>query len=271
VPDAGKALITGASAGIGRAFAVGLAQRGYDLIVTARRRSRLEELASSLTASAGVSVEVHPADLSEADELAGLVDRASSDPALTLLVNNAGFGAYRPFVEIDPEVARSLVDVHVNATVQLTRAVLPGMVERGGGAVINIASLLAFSGLLPSPPLPHRATYAGAKSFMVTFTQTLAGELTGTGVHVMVSCPGVVDSEFHDVQGMDMSQAPAKMSAEDLVKGTLRGLELGEVICIPGLEYDALLQQMLQAQLMVMGSAGGPDTAGRLASRYSSS
>jgi len=265
-----RALITGASAGIGEAFAERLARGGYDLVIAARRRERLDALAQRLAKETGAEVEVFVADLSEAGDLARLEERAASDEGLTLLVNNAGFGAYRPFVELDPAVAESLIDVHVTATVRLTRAVLPRMVARGSGAVVNIASMLAFSGTLPAGPLPHRATYAASKSFMVTFTQTLAGELAGTGVRVMVCCPGVVKTEFHEVQGMDFSRAP-RMSSEDIVRATLAGLALGEVVCVPALEDASLIESVGEAQRALLGGAsiGMRDgSVPQIASRY---
>lgn len=263
-----RALVTGASAGIGEAFAERLARDGYDLILAARRRDRLEAIAERLAKETGAGIEVFALDLTKASELARLEERAASDESLTLLINNAGFGGYRPFVELDPAVAEQLVDVHVTATVRLTRAVLPGMIARGRGAIVNVASLLAFSGTLALDRLPKRAVYAGAKSFMVTFTQTLAGELAGTGVRAMVCCPGVVKTEFHEVQGMDMSQAP-RMSSSDVVTATLAGLELGEVVCVPTLEDSSIIERLGEDQLQLFGSAGpGPSGPPELASRY---
>jgi uncharacterized protein len=265
-----RALVTGASAGIGEAFAERLARDGYDLILTARRRERLDAIAGRLSKETGTDVEVFPADLSDASDLAALEERAASDERLTLLINNAGFGGYRPFVDIDPGVAEELIDVHVTATVRLTRAVLPGMIARDDGSIVNIASLLAFSGTLPADPLPQRAVYAAAKSFMVTFTQTLSGELAGTGVRAMVCCPGIVKTEFHEVQGMDLSHVP-RMSSEDIVTATLAGLELGEVVCVPPLEDASLVDKLGESQRALLGSASVGARGGigpQLASRY---
>lgn len=262
-----SALITGASAGIGEAFAERLARDGYDLIITARRGGRLESLAERLGQETDSTVEVLTADLTDENDLARLEERAASDDHLSLLINNAGFGGYRPFVDLDPDVAEDLIDVHVTAMVRLTSAVLPGMIARDRGAVVNMASLLAFSPSLPAPPLPHRATYVGAKSFIVAFTQLLAGELAGTAVRAMVCCPGIVESEFHEVQGMDLSHMPA-MSAEDVVTAVLTGLERGEVICIPPLEDDSVLEAFLEAQRAVLFVGGPGGSAGQLASRY---
>jgi short-subunit dehydrogenase len=265
--DRGRALVTGASGGIGSAFAEAIARRGEDLILTARRTDRLEQLAARLRAETESEVEVVPADLTQDEDVDALVERLSSEDRLTFLVNNAGFGGYRPFVELDPDDAENILDVHVGATVRLTRAALPGMIERGSGAVINVASMLAYSGLLPAPPLPFRATYAAAKSFVITFSQLVAGEVARSGVRVMVCCPGLVRTEFHDVEGMDISHMP-QMSAEDVVSAALKGLELGETICVPGLEDVTMLEEALQAQMKVMFTSAGPGATGELASRY---
>ena len=203
-----RALVTGASSGIGTAFAQRLAQEGFDLVVVARRRQRLEALAERLRADAGVEVDVIAADLTDPDKLRELEAHIAEDAALELLVNNAGFGGYKPFAELDRDVAEGLIRVHVLALTRLTRAALPGMIERGRGAVINVASLLAFTGSMPPQPLPHRATYAAAKAYMVTFTQALAHELDGTGVRMQALCPGLVKTEFHEVAGFDRAQVP---------------------------------------------------------------
>ena len=267
--DRGKAVVTGASAGIGAAFAHAVARQGHDVMLTARRRDRLDELAVTLRAETGREVDVVPADLSQRSDVENLARMLWDDDRVTLLINNAGFGGYGPFVELDPKDAENIVAVHVGATVRLTRAVLPKMVERGGGAIINVASLLAFSGLLPAPPLPFRATYAAAKSFIVTFSQLLAGEVANTGIQVMACCPGVVTSEFHEVQGIDVSHMP-QMSAQDVVIAAFKALELGETVCAPGLEEAELMDEAFQALLKVMFAGGGPGATGELATRYRS-
>src|SRR5205807_3039608 len=177
-----RALITGASAGIGAAYAERLARDGYDVVLVARRRDRLEALAERLHREAGAHAEVLAADLTDPGALAQVEARAAGDESLALLVNNAGFGGYGPFVQVDPEVVDGLIDIHIRAVARLTRAALPGMVRRRAGGVINVASLLAVSGPVPADPPPHRPPYAGAEAFMLAFTQALAGELTGTGV-----------------------------------------------------------------------------------------
>ena len=180
-----------------------------------------------------------------------------------LLVNNAGFAGYGPFVDADPEVVDDLISVHVRAVTRLTRAVLPGMVRRGSGAIINVASLLAFSATLPPQQLPWRATYVGAKAYLVAFTQDLGGELAGTAVRAQVCCPGLVGTDFH--AGMDMSGIPFPvMEPAELVDAALEGLRLGEVVCVPGLDDTGLLDQLGEAQRALLLTA----VASQLAERY---
>src|SRR5262249_16810817 len=161
----------------------------HDLIVVARRQERLASLAEKLENAHRVRVRVLAADLADETGIGAVETALAESETLTLLVNNAGMGAYRPFVQIDPAVAAAPIDVQVRATVRLTRAALPGMLKRGRGGVLNIASLLALSGTLPTNPLPPRAVYAGAKAFLVAFTQALAGELAGTKVRASVCLP----------------------------------------------------------------------------------
>ncbi|HVV50830.1 MAG TPA: SDR family NAD(P)-dependent oxidoreductase [Polyangia bacterium] len=255
------ALVTGASAGIGQSFARQLAAAGHDLIVVARRRERLEALAGELAAAHQAKVEVLVADLGTETGVGAVAARAASAP-LELLVNNAGFGGYRRFVELDPKVADGLLSVHVRAVVQVTRAALPGMVERKRGGVINVASLLALSGPVTEPFFPQRAVYAGAKAFLLTFTQVLANELAGSGVRVQVCLPGVVATEFHEVQGMDLSKAP-RMAPDDVARAALAGLRLGEVVCVPGMEDTTPLERMTEAQRAALGNARATAPASR--------
>ncbi len=239
-----RALVTGASAGIGQAFAQRLARDGYDLIVVARRRERLEALAEQLRAQHGAQVEVLAANLAHHADLQ-VVERRISDTTIDMLVNNAGFGGYMPFVELPPERAEELIHLQVLAVTRLTRAALPGMIARAHGDIINVSSRLAFSAPLSSPPLPKRAVYAATKAYINTFTQIVADEVKDSGVRVQVLCPGVVRTEFHQIVGADPSRFPPNivMSAEDVVTAALAGLQLGEVVCIPSLDDAALLAQ----------------------------
>jgi uncharacterized protein len=257
------AVVTGASSGIGESFASRLAADGWDLAITARRGDRLQALASRLAREHGVRIEVLVADLANPGDLAGL-EQLVADRVPDLLINNAGFAGYREFAEVPAQVVADLVAVHVTAVSRLTRAAVPGLVARGSGAIINIASLLAFSGSLPPDPLPHRAVYAGAKAFQVAFTQALAGELTGTGVQVQVCCPGLVDTEFHAVAGRDVGALSVPvMHPDEIASAALAGLRLGEVVCIPGLADPALLAAVDRAQQELLRTAVGATLADR--------
>jgi hypothetical protein len=246
------AMVTGASSGIGEAFAERLAQDGWNLVLAARRRDRLEELAARLEDEHGVSARVAEADLADGAQLDALCGEAADTP-LDMLVNNAGLAHYMPFSELPTESARELVQLNVLAPVLLTRAAVGGMVERGGGALINVASLLAFSGSWEVPHVPPRAVYAASKSFLVTFTQILANELRGSGVRVQVVCPGVVRSEFHSRQGLDLSAVP-RMEPRSVVDASLLDLERGVVVAIPGSEDETAIEAVDAAQRELMSA-----------------
>jgi uncharacterized protein len=260
------ALVTGASSGIGAAYAERLARDGYDLILVARRQDRLVALAERLRRETGSDAEPLAADLTDARALSQLQSRVADDERLALVVNNAGFGGYRPFVEVEPKVIDELIGVHVRAVTQLTRAALPGMIRRGKGGVVNVASILALSGALPPNPLPYRAVYAGAKAFILAFTEALSGEVAGSGVHVQACLPGLVDTEYHALVGRDPSKMPPMMQAADVVVASLAALARGEVVCLPGLDDAALFERLADAERTVMISAGKP----ALAQRYRS-
>jgi short-subunit dehydrogenase len=242
VPD--LALVTGASSGIGRAYADRLAADGYDLIVVGRRQDRLDELAAAWP---DVAVQVVVADLSTDDGVDAVAELCSTR-ALTLLVNNAGVAHYMPLAELSARQARELVHVKVVAPTMLTRAAVPGMLARGAGTIISVAGMIAFSGPAPAEQMPRRAVYTGTLAHLVAMSQTLSAELEGTGVRVQVVCPGVVATEFHTVQGLDLSAVP-RMSAADVVTASLRGLELGEVVVAPGVDDRQLLDAVFAADL----------------------
>jgi uncharacterized protein len=258
------AFVTGASSGLGEAFASRLAGDGWDLVITARRGERLAALAGRLTAGHGVSVQTRAANLTDPRDV-GELERVIVATEPDLLVNNAGFAGYREFCDVDPQVVADLVGVHVMAVGRLARAAVPAMVARGSGAIINVASLLAFSGPLPPQPLPYRAVYAGAKAFQVAFTQALAGELAGTGVQVQVCCPGLIDTEFHALAGRDLSAVPGPvLQPDEVVCAALAGLRRGEVICVPGLNDPSMTDTVSQAQQALLLTA----VSSPLADRY---
>ncbi len=253
------ALVTGASSGIGLAFARRLAAEGHNLVVVGRRRDRLEALAAELS---GVEVETLIADLATeagVEEVAEICGRE----ALTLLINNAGVAHYMPFIDLPVAKASELLHVKVVAPTMLTRAAAPGMVARGQGAIINVSGMLAFSGPAPSDKLPlQRAVYTATLAHIVALSQTLSEELKPHGVRVQALCPGLVATEFHERQGLDLSAVP-RMSADDVVTAGLRGLELGEVVCAPGLEHSDLLEAIFSADLAAFAAQ-----APTLATRY---
>jgi uncharacterized protein len=251
------ALVTGATSGIGRAFAQDLAADGHDLVVVGRRADRLARLKAEYP---DVDIQTVAADLSTDEGIAEVAEICASRP-LSILINNAGVAHYMPLADLDPQQASELVHVKVAAPVMLTRAALPKMLERGEGTIINVAGMIAFSGPAPSSVMPRRAVYGGALAGTVAMTQLLAAELEGTPIRVQVLCPGIVATEFHEVQGLDMSAVP-RMSAQDVVKACRRGLELGEVVTAPGVEDTNLLTAVFDADLAAFGGQS-PELAGR--------
>ena len=226
------ALVTGATSGIGAAFARALAERGYDLMLTGRREQVLEELASDLRARSGVGVEIHIAELTHPADLERLCDTVSERPIHTL-INNAGHGAGKAYCDDSYDTHRSMVDVHVLAPLRLISALGPGMITRGRGSIINVASLAGFMSA------PRASMYCGTKSFLIHFTESLHMELAPRGVEVQVLCPGFTHTHFHARLGIDTAELPSRgiirwMSAEKVVETSLLALKRGKVVCIPG-------------------------------------
>lgn len=245
------ALVTGASSGIGAAFAERLAHDGRDIILVARRRDRLDALAARLRAEEGAAVDVIAADLTSPAELM-MVERAiEACEALAFLINCAGAGGYMPFVELAPDQAEDLIRLQVVAPTRLSRAALPGMIARGRGAIVNVSSGLAFSGALAASQLPQRAVYASSKAYINTFSEILANEVAGTGVQVQALCPGIVRTEFHQVAGRDISQVPLMLEPDEVVSASLAGLQLGEVVCVPALDDVAALADLDTARARI--------------------
>ncbi|MFV2117397.1 SDR family NAD(P)-dependent oxidoreductase [Streptomyces sp. Act-28] len=242
------ALVTGATSGIGKAFAERFAADGYDLIIVGRRQERLAEFAA---AHPEVKVRTVTADLSTGEGIDTLARLCATEP-LDVLVNNAGVSHYMPLADLSADKAAELVGVKVLAPTQLMRAAVGPMQQRGTGTILNVAGMIAFSGPADKSVMPRRAVYAGTLAHLVAMTQTLAAEVEGSGVTVAVVCPGVVATEFHSSQGLDMSAVP-RMSADDLVTGALRGLELGETVIAPGVEDYQLLQNVFTADLAAFG------------------
>lgn len=234
---AGTALVTGATAGIGRAFAEAVAQRGYDVVLVARDVARLEAAASEIRGVHGVDAVALAADLVDESGLAAVETRLRDEAApVDLLVNNAGVGRYGRFWELDPQLEQQTIALNVVALVRLTHAALGGMVARGRGAIVNVSSLAAYQ------PDPTNATYGATKAFVNSFTHAVHEELRGTGVHVMVACPGYTHTEFHERAGLGPTSVPGFMwqSADEVVAAVLRSLDRRRVVSIPGRLNKAL-------------------------------
>lgn len=234
------ALVTGASAGIGTAFAAHLAARGFDLLLTARRADRLEALATDLRTRFGVTVLVLPADLADPAAPAALCDRiAAAGRHVDLLVNNAGYGVAGRYAATDWRVQRDFLQVLVTAVAELTHRLLPAMVARGWGRVINVASLAALV-----PAAPGHTLYAASKAFLVKFSESLHGEVRRDGVHVTAVCPGFTRSEFHDVTGTraQVSRMPAWMwlDADDVAVDGYDAVMAGQPIRVTGRVNQAI-------------------------------
>ena len=243
------ALITGASSGIGAAFARRLTADGYHPILVARRLDRLETLAEELRRRHGVEAEPLAADLARPEDLDRLERRIAQGPPSDLLINNAGFGAGGWYHEIDMAKQLDMIQVHVVATARLTRAALPGMVARGDGGVINVASVAGFG------RMPKSAMYCSTKAWMVRFSEILAREMRPHAVRVQALCPGFTYSEFHDSpeykgKGFERSQIPRGMwmTSEAVVAASLRALARGRTICVPGWK-NFLLSALLRSPI----------------------
>jgi hypothetical protein len=251
------ALVTGASSGIGAAYARRLAARGYDLILVARRVARLEELAGELTRRYGVRAEPWPADLTQDADLEALEDRMAHEEQLEFLLNNAGFGGSGRFYESPVEIQDAMHRLHVIATLRLSHAALRRMVPRGKGAVVNVASVAAFV------CRPGNTSYYSTKAWINCFTEGLYLELKQdrSPVRVQALCPGYTVTEFHDVIGFDRKQVPASWwtPVELVVDASLEGLQRGKLFVVPGWRYKFIvsLLRLLPRPLLHATSSWG--------------
>ncbi|HXS84346.1 MAG TPA: SDR family oxidoreductase [Mycobacterium sp.] len=227
-------VITGASSGIGTELARGLARRGHPLLLVARRKERMDELADDLRGQYSVDVEVQPLDLSSAESRGQLANRLRTEPVAGLC-NSAGFGTSGVFQELPIERESEEVVLNSLTLMELTHAALPGMVERGGGAVLNIASIAGFQ------PLPYMAVYSATKAFVQTFSEAVHEELSGTGVSVTVLCPGPVPTEWGEIANAERFNIPiAQVSPHDVAAAAIAGMVDGKRSVVPGIVPKAV-------------------------------
>ncbi|MBY4732950.1 SDR family NAD(P)-dependent oxidoreductase [Cupriavidus pauculus] len=245
--ERGTALITGASTGIGAIYADRLARRGYDLVLVARNRDKLEALARRISDDTGRAVEVFPADLNDRAALLDVEQKLRSDASITLLVNNAGIGTHTPLLDSDVERMTQMIELNVTALTRLTYAAVPGFVARGRGTVINISSVVGIA------PEVLNGVYGGSKAFVTAFSQSLHHELGAKGVRVQAVLPGATATDFWETAGLPIEHLDKSivMDANDMVDAALVGFDQGELITIPALHaverwnvYEAARQAM---------------------------
>ncbi len=230
----GKALITGASAGLGFSFAKQLAQRGFDLVLLARRRDRLQSVAAKLKADYNIQCEIIPADLSEINDIRRAADFIKQSDPLDVLINNAGFATIGNFIDVPLEKTMRMFHLHMEASVLLTHAALQGMLKRKRGAIINVSSVAAFT------LTPGNVMYDATKAFLKTFSENIQLEVRDDGIRIQALCPGFTHTEFHEVgdfSNFDRSIVPDAlwMSADEVTTLSLAAIENDQsVVFVPG-------------------------------------
>jgi short-subunit dehydrogenase len=226
----GVAVVTGASAGIGAIYADRLAKRGYDLILVARNAERLDALAARLHSDTGRAITVLAADLNDKADLAKVEAVLRSDPAITMLVNNAGIGSVASILQADVDTMEAMIDLNITALTRLTYAAAPAFVARGSGTIVNISSVVGVA------VEALNGVYSASKSYVLSFGHSLQKDLAEKGVRVQTVLPGATATEFWDVAGYaPQKTAEITMQAADLVDAALAGLDQGELVTIPGL------------------------------------
>ena len=260
MPDRPRALVTGASSGIGESYARQLAAAGGDLVLVARRAERLEEIGRELQDAHGTDVEILPADLTQDDDVDTVAARLRAEPEIAMLVNNAGFAARAPVARLDEPAFEEMLRVNVLALVRLSYAAMRAMSAAGRGAIVNVSSGTAFM------QMPGNAGYGATKNFVMGFTRTMQAEAEGTGVRVQLLVPGVIATDFHRVAGNDLSRFPPErvMEPDDLVAASLRALEMGEPVCIPSLPDIADWEAYVAAEKALVANV----SRDRVAERY---
>ncbi len=245
------ALITGASTGIGAVYADRLARRGHDLVLVARDAGRMEALATRLRDAAGVAVDVLPADLTIAGDLARIEARLRDDARIGVLVNNAGALAPGGFAAPELDVQQRLIDLNVTAVARLVGAVVPRFLAERGGAIVNIASVLALA------PEIVPGIYAATKAFVLTFSQSLQTELGPQGVYVQAVLPGATRTEIWERGGRDVNALSSVMEVGELVDAALVGFDRRELITIPPLPDEAAWEEFSAARYALQAGFSG--------------
>lgn len=255
----GTALVTGASSGIGAVYADRLARRGFDLILVARNRERLEALSAKLVRETGRKIEVLPADLMSRKDLAPVEAALRTRSDITMLVNNAGVGAAAPLLASDVDKMEEMIALNVSVLTRLTYAAVPGFVERGAGTLVNIASIVAIS------PETLNGVYGGSKAFVLALSQSLQHELKDKGVRVQAVLPGATATEFWGIAGVPMEHLPKEivMTARDMVDAALAGLDQGEQVTVPALPDLAEWEAFDTARRVMSGRLSSTAPAAR--------
>jgi short-subunit dehydrogenase len=260
LPVSRRALVTGATSGIGAAFARQLAASGHDLVLVSRDEARLVALAAELTQVRNGSMVVLPADLSTVEGCQRAEDRLrSTTEPIDLLVNSAGVTLNRSFVRSTPQDEERLLRVNVVAVMRLTLAAVPGMMGRGHGAVVNVSSVTGFAAVVPG------STYPASKAWVTIFSESVALSVRPYGVRVIALCPGYTRTEFHQRAGIDMSKTPKWMwlDADDVVRAGLRDLASGKLISVPDWRYKVAVFGMRHAPRRLLQRVA-KDTRGRI-------
>lgn len=245
------AVITGPTAGIGRVYAERYAALGHDLLLVARDLERLTAISAELSAKHGIAARVHRADLTVESEVEALANALGTEPRVDVLVNNAGFGVKGTVARSDPALQAALVRVHCLTPLRLAQAVLPGMVARRAGAIVNVASVASFF------TIPGTVTYSAAKAFLRVLSDGMAAELAGSGVRVQVVCPGFTRTEFQQRMKVDTPIPDwAWLSAESVVDASLRALDRGgPVVVVPDVRYRAFVAVLRHLPMRVLNWA----------------
>lgn len=255
----GTALVTGASSGIGAVYADRLARRGFDLILVARNRARLEQLAERLRTGTGRQVDVLAADLADVESLGVVEDTLRARADITLLVNNAGVGGVAPLLHSDVDDMQRMIELNVTALTRLTYAYVPGAVRRGGGSVVNISSIVGVA------PEILNGVYGATKAYVLALTQSLHHELADQGIRVQAVLPNATATEFWDVAGHPLPDPSGVMSAADLVDAALVDLDRGVLVSIPPLADERQWEAYESARGVLTANFGAPAPAPRYA------